>query len=410
MKAEDQLIDALLREQARNRNADEALLARIERGLDASESRARGSGRGLRTLLAAAAAIALAAVVFHLRQPTGDESLAENPENAVPPAPPKSAETPRDAGEAPATSEEAPPITARSMMAAETSPAEPVPHGSERLAAADAPPRLRAESAALRSADAATNRALNPWRRAATQPESRIELRGDRSGFFAVREAILADAAVDPDSVRIEDAVNHLHYRFEPPQEAIGLITEITSCPWNPGHRLARVALHTGSEGPPVADVRLVVRFDPAGVGRYRLLGHPADENGPPEPADLPPGHQVTALYEISPADADANDPSFVATAAFRPGSGDRRTVSSKPRETTPWAATDPGFRLAAAAAACAMKLRQAPEVEAVSWDELADWARPAVETTGANKAGRSAAAFAELLEHLAAKSRAPSD
>jgi hypothetical protein len=407
MKAEDQLIDALLREQARDRNADEALLARIERGLDASESRARRSGRGLRTLLAAAAAITLAAVVFHLRQPASDESLAER---SAAPAPPKSAETPRDAGEVQAMSEEAPPIAARSMMAAETSPAEPVPRGRERLAAGDAPPRLRAESAALRSADAATNRALNPWRRAATRPESRIELRGEHSGFFAVREAILADAAVDPDTVRIEDAVNHLRYRFEPPREAIGLITEVTSCPWNPGHRLARVALHTGAGGPPVADVRLAVRFDPAGIDRYRLLGHPADGKGPPEPADLPPGHQVTALYEISPADADANDPSFVASAAFRPGSGDRQVVSSKPGETTPWAATDPGFRLAAAAAACAMKLRQAPEVEAVSWEELADWARPAAETTGANEAGRSATAFAELLEHLAAKSRAPGD
>ncbi|MCH7228430.1 von Willebrand factor type A domain-containing protein [Haloferula sp. A504] len=91
MKPEDELIDALLKEQARQRDADEELLAAIDTALDAGPSKAQATSRWRTALpLSIAAGIAICgAIIFQQRQDFAPE-LAVNemapPEPSVTPA------------------------------------------------------------------------------------------------------------------------------------------------------------------------------------------------------------------------------------------------------------------------------------------------------------------------------------
>lgn len=76
MKPEDDLMDALLREQARNRDADEQLLKDIEAGIDAEKSRSRGRMPVWLPLSAAAAVVLGGAWWYYGGGNRGDAEIA----------------------------------------------------------------------------------------------------------------------------------------------------------------------------------------------------------------------------------------------------------------------------------------------------------------------------------------------
>lgn len=106
------------------------------------------------------------------------------------------------------------------------------------------------------------------------------------------------------ESVRIEELINYFPYHDPEPTDATPLAArvEVAACPWNPGHRLARIGLKTK----PVTDLAIQVEFNPAHVTAYRLIGYdqPTTSSGRPAVDE----HTVVALYEIIPAPAGIGD------------------------------------------------------------------------------------------------------
>jgi Ca-activated chloride channel family protein len=93
------------------------------------------------------------------------------------------------------------------------------------------------------------------------------------------------------------------------PEKAMGVMTEVSDCPWNAGHKLARIVVKARETDDPEAivaeEVRVRVEFNPNRVSSYRLIGYEnrladgADHRD--DRADLKSGHTLTALYEIVP-------------------------------------------------------------------------------------------------------------
>lgn len=86
----------------------------------------------------------------------------------------------------------------------------------------------------------------NPFKRVQEEPLSTFSIDVDTASYSKVRQSILeAHRLPRPDAVRIEEMVNYFHYDYQPPtdEHPFAARMEVTSCPWNAQHRLARVAI-----------------------------------------------------------------------------------------------------------------------------------------------------------------------
>ena len=78
-----------------------------------------------------------------------------------------------------------------------------------------------------------------------SDPLSTFSIDVDTASYTNVRRAIVEGRPVPPDAVRIEELINYFDYGYEPPSEghAFATHTMLASCPWQPEHLLARVAI-----------------------------------------------------------------------------------------------------------------------------------------------------------------------
>jgi Ca-activated chloride channel family protein len=157
-----------------------------------------------------------------------------------------------------------------------------------------------------------------------------------------------------------------------------------------------------GALFPLADDVKLQVEFNPAAVAEYRLIGYETRalrredfRNDRVDAGEIGAGHQVTALYEVTPPDSPARlteplrygteagpagDASELGLLRLRwkaPGATDS-TLAEIPIPNGV-AAADPDTAFAAAIAGMGQLLRQSPRLGAWSWDEavaLAESAR----------------------------------
>ena len=89
------------------------------------------------------------------------------------------------------------------------------------------------------------NRFLRPL----DAPLSTFSIDVDTAAYSNLRRFLRQGSLPPPDSVRIEELVNYFSYQYAPPAEPqdadkpFAVHTEVTACPWNPGHRLVRIAL-----------------------------------------------------------------------------------------------------------------------------------------------------------------------
>lgn len=88
----------------------------------------------------------------------------------------------------------------------------------------------------------------NPFKRVSEHPLSTFSIDVDTASYSKVRDTILrAGRLPRPDAVRIEEMVNYFDYSYQPPpagaEHPFAVRADVTSCPWNEGHRLARVSL-----------------------------------------------------------------------------------------------------------------------------------------------------------------------
>ena len=161
------------------------------------------------------------------------------------------------------------------------------------------------------SAAARTPRSSEPFVNVADQPVSSFALDPDTASYDELRRALFDDRLPAHGSVKIEGLINA--FAYDGPMPAGGAAfagrIEVGECPWQPNHRLARIAVKAREGSGVIAeDVRTEVAFVPAAVRSYRLLGYQGGVNDDASgPAPSGPGERVlagklvTALYELVP-------------------------------------------------------------------------------------------------------------
>jgi secreted protein with Ig-like and vWFA domain len=89
-------------------------------------------------------------------------------------------------------------------------------------------------------------RADHGFQPALDAPLSTFGLDVDTASYGNVRRMIEGGALPPRDAVRVEEMVNYFPYEDVPPPangEAFGVVVEVAPCPWQPAHKLARVAI-----------------------------------------------------------------------------------------------------------------------------------------------------------------------
>ncbi|RNF84996.1 vWA domain-containing protein [Montanilutibacter psychrotolerans] len=167
-------------------------------------------------------------------------------------------------------------------------------------------------------------------------------------------------------------------------------------------------------------DVKIQVEFNPATVAEYRLIGYENRllnredfANDKVDAGDIGAGHQVTALYEITPTGTDGDRLPALRYGADAPAAGNTREVAhvrlryKRPEQDTSRLIEAPilrsqlkpaageSMRFAAAVAGFADLLRGGSRFDGWSWDAVAATARGA---QGDDRGGERAG-FIELME-----------
>jgi Ca-activated chloride channel homolog len=151
-------------------------------------------------------------------------------------------------------------------------------------------------------------------------------------------------------------------------------------------------------------DVKIQIEFNPAAVSEYRLIGYENRllkredfVNDKVDAGDIGAGHEVTALYEITPAGAGAdrlpplryaegkqmasasnNELAHLRLRYKRPGEDRSELIEAPVLRSSLTAQPSPSLRFASAVAAYADLLRGGTHVESWSWNEVAAAARGA--------------------------------
>ncbi len=259
-------------------------------------------------------------------------------------------------------------------------------------------------------------------------PYSSFPLAAGTSGYANVRQFLLDGRRPPRAVVRLEELVNYFTYDYAAPKpeekEPVTASLEVASAPWEPTHRLVRIALKA-RECPPGGRAAVVARkvsvqveFNPAQVQAYRLLGYESPSSGRERHVsdqgatlDLESGHAVTAFYEVVSAAGERRAENGEwkmetgdrkAGLAVSPVSGLRPPVSPglltvQVRYQAPdgeesglleFPLTDQGtafadassdFRFAAAVAEFGLVLRDSPYKSGATLADVLHWAAPAV-------------------------------
>jgi Ca-activated chloride channel family protein len=156
-------------------------------------------------------------------------------------------------------------------------------------------------------------------------------------------------------------------------------------------------------------DVKIQVEFNPAKIAAYRLIGYENrmlraedfnDDNK--DAGEIGAGHQVTAIYELVPAEvasnlpqvdplkyqqrpqlseAAANEELMTVKIRHKPPEADRSelTAFAVVESDLSWFEADEDFRFAAAVAAFGMLLRDSPHKGEATWSLVTELAAPAL-------------------------------
>lgn len=85
----------------------------------------------------------------------------------------------------------------------------------------------------------------NPFRRVTDEPLSTFSIDVDTASYANMRRFLDQNTLPPRAAVRIEELVNYFPYDYAQPtgEDPFAVHVEVAGCPWNPRHRLARVAL-----------------------------------------------------------------------------------------------------------------------------------------------------------------------
>ncbi|WP_367874318.1 Amuc_1099 family pilus-like system protein [Luteolibacter sp. Populi] len=84
-----------------------------------------------------------------------------------------------------------------------------------------------------------------PWKSPWQDALSTFSIDVDTASYTNLRRMIMEGRPVPPDAVRIEECVNYFDYKYAGPQGdgPFAVHGNLATCPWKPGHLLARVAI-----------------------------------------------------------------------------------------------------------------------------------------------------------------------
>lgn len=105
--------------------------------------------------------------------------------------------------------------------------------------------KQRSESATRHNTESYAPIVENPFTQVSQEPLSTFGLDIDTASYANTRRFLNSGQLPPPNAVRIEEFVNAFKYEYASPSDdrPIALRGEIASCPWNPEHRLARIAV-----------------------------------------------------------------------------------------------------------------------------------------------------------------------
>ncbi len=85
----------------------------------------------------------------------------------------------------------------------------------------------------------------NGFKRVTQEPLSTFSIDVDTASYSNIRSHLNQNQLPPADAVRIEEMVNYFPYSYEAPTDGapFGAAVEVAQCPWQPEHRLARVAI-----------------------------------------------------------------------------------------------------------------------------------------------------------------------
>ncbi len=141
-------------------------------------------------------------------------------------------------------------------LKSETAPAPVALH--DQLAAVEPPPQLDAEQF--------DKHPDNKFIAVADAPKSTLSIDVDTASYANVRRFLNQNMMPPVDAVRIEELLNYFPYNDPAPSangpHPLAVRVEVGGCPWNPDHRLARVALTSKPipvEGRPICNLVFLV-------------------------------------------------------------------------------------------------------------------------------------------------------
>ena len=213
----------------------------------------------------------------------------------------------------------------------------------------------RAVASDKRSGTRLIQHAENPFVSARDHPLSTFSFGTDVAGEAYVRRSIESGHLPPPYAVEAGEWINAFLYNDPAPAPGdtrpFAVRLEAAACPWNARNRLVRIGI-TGRAG----DATIQVKFNPAAVATYRLVGAGNDTD-----------QHLTALYETVPADQSAPGlASLTVELLYKAQERDHNEQSDEETLTdhgTPGdlASASPDFKFAAAVASFAQILRDSP-------------------------------------------------
>jgi Ca-activated chloride channel family protein len=272
---------------------------------------------------------------------------------------------------------------------------------------------------------------------APARPVADFWIPSDTGSYAAIRGAIDIGKLPAPESVKIEELLNHDIAALKPPatpsraaaaeagngnSPLITTVVEAGEAPWARGHRLVRIGLKAAAGAARVVakDIKVEVEFNPRRVAQYRLIGYERPSSATSKRVSsawtagtIEAGRVVTALFEIVPmaeSDADAEDRGYgpvhhLVTEERSRAAAQMLTLRVQYRNAesgsrgklavafvdagTSFAATSDDFKFAAGVAAYGMILRDSPNRGVATLDNAIAWATAGVAHPGDDVTGQ---------------------
>jgi Ca-activated chloride channel family protein len=107
----------------------------------------------------------------------------------------------------------------------------------------------------------------NPFLLAADQPLSTFAADVDTASYTNVRRFLSKGQLPPADAVRVEELVNYFRFAYPDPTDGrpVSITTEISACPWAPGHKLALIGLRAKPIAGPHEGRNLTLLIDVSG-------------------------------------------------------------------------------------------------------------------------------------------------